>query len=249
MSFNVRKLGRVMGCGLVAGAALACFAAAHPAFALSAGAVGLFAGSTLTVNGLTITVTGCSVHLGAAASTSCPSGGSPAYEILQSAGPGSTVKIQGVDGTAIFSNIAKSAFGSYYDLNVDLQISAALAKTTVDSVSASLSSTNVGGNSPTTAVSMVENGSGVSFSSLSLTGYGVTSDSRTFTAVHPLTNPFTVNKDIKLNSFFISGVDTVSINYVTQTFLPAPEPVSAALLLSGLAGLGYVRRRKLRNRK
>eukprot|EP01012_Entosiphon_sulcatum_P032211 TRINITY_DN40987_c0_g1_i1.p2 TRINITY_DN40987_c0_g1~~TRINITY_DN40987_c0_g1_i1.p2 ORF type:complete len:251 (-),score=32.50 TRINITY_DN40987_c0_g1_i1:126-878(-) len=234
-----------VGYSIAAGGFLVCLGTAQPAAALSSGAAGLFVGSTLTANGLTFQVTTCLVHLGTASTVACPTGGSATYEMIQSAGAGSTIKIQGIDGGDIFSNISNAASG-FYDLNVIFQVTAALGTTMVNNVAMTASSTltNNGGGTATSALAMGESGTAPGFTPFTVNGYGLTSGSTAVNPIFPATTSFNVNKDLKITSNQVLGADTVSLHYVTQTFTPAPEPISAALVLSGLAGLAYVRRRK-----
>lgn len=249
MSVVARKFGKAAERSLAVGAVMAGLFAAQPAAALSSGASGLFVGSTLTANGLSFEVTQCVVRLGTTPAAACPTGGAATFEMLQSAGAGSTIKIQGIDGGAIFSNISNAASG-FYDLNFELRVTAPLPTTRVTSLGMTMSSTltNNGGGTAVTAIAAGESATAPGFTPFTLTGYGLTSGSSSMTAIFPATTAFNVTKDLKITSPFVLGADTVSLNYVTQTFLPAPEPVSAALVLSGLAGLAYVRRRNPRRK-
>ncbi len=238
-----RRTGRWIAGAAVMTSALLSASSAH---ALTSGAVGLFNGSVLSVNGLNLTVANCIVRLGAAGTSVCPTGSSAAYEMLQFTGAGATVKIQGINGADIFSNIATGT--NFYDLKFDLQVAAPSTRTTVNQVAMTMSSALTGSaGTPVTAVSAGESFSAgfAGATNFTLNGYGVTGgNSGTFTAVNPTGSTFSVTKDLKVNQVLIAGADTVSLRYVTQSFTPAPEPVSISVMLSGLAGLSFVRNRR-----
>lgn len=207
----------------------------------SASAIALLNGSSLSVNGLNISVANCMLTLGGVNQPDCAAGN---LEIVSDTGPGASIRIQGVGGGNIFS----AALGSgLYDVSFTLNISAVLPGTTVSEARLGMTGSATGTPAGPVVigglVSVGENVVGTSNDgnmNVNLAG-GPTTASRTFA---PITT-FSVMKDLKLNAA-VPGSGTLTLAYVTQSYLPAPEPAAIGLMLTGLAGLAASRRRKSR---
>jgi hypothetical protein len=222
--------------GWVAGVLLAVASAGltHPA-----GAVSLMVGQTLVASGLSISVVGCSVVIGGGPASACTAG---SYEMVAGLSAGETIRIRGAGGGAIFNSIA--AGSGLYDLSVDLEIQGLIPAATVNKISLAMAgSTNLGATTASKlAVSVGENTSAPGASSMTVNLNGPLTSSSSFAPFSPFTTPFVVNKDIKLSSSDATAGDTLTLSYVSQGFLPAPEPVSIGLFLLGVGGLGIARR-------
>lgn len=234
----------------LAGVVLGFAAALSPIAAPTASAVGLMVGNSFTSNGLNIEVTGCSYSV-ASSVVGCGSGtllDPYKFEIQAAAGPGATLNITGVGG----GNLLTASLGtSRLDLSIDLLITAINPGTTVNQVSMGMS----GSASCTTcpgfpfspigrAVTMGENFTPNAQPTVALTAVNLTDPNRTssvFTSVSSLS----VHKDIAVRGD-LAGVGTLVLSYVSQSYLPAPEPASIALFSVGAAGLVAVRRRRAR---
>ena len=221
--------------GWMAGALLAL---ASAGLTQPAGAVSLMVGQSLVVSGLRIDVVGCSVVIAGGAASACTAG---SYEMVAGLTVGETIRIQGAGAGAIFNSIA--AGSGLYDLSVDLEIFGLIPAATVNQISLAMAgSTNVGATTASKlAVSVGENSTAPGASSMSVNLNGPLTASTSFTPFSPFTTPFSVNKDIKLSSNSATAGDTLTLSYVSQGFLPAPEPVSLGLFLVGVAGLGAAR--------
>lgn len=206
-----------------------------------ASAVALLNGSSLSVNGLNITVAGCSLILAGASQASCAPGN---LEIVEdTSGPGASIKIQGLGGGNIFS----AALGAgLYDVTFTLNISSTLP-VTVSEARLGIAGSAVGVPFLPVAigglVSAGENIIGTSNDgnmNVNLAG-GPTTASRTFAP----TTSFSVVKDLKLNAA-VPGLGILTLASVTQSYLPAPEPATIGLMLAGVSGIAFARRRKAR---
>jgi hypothetical protein len=202
----------------------------QPAHAYSAGAVSLMAGSMLTMNGLDISVTSCTYILMGT------SGSCSAAEMLATNDPTSLLKIQGANGADLFSVAAQTGLS---DITVTLHVqnNPSFPHSSVNQVSLALAGSITGGHGTSPVwVSTGEN-SAVFPSNMSVNLASPTA-STSFTN----TQSFNITKDLKVNSALGAAGDTLKLSYVTQGFLPAPEPVSVGIFLVGLAGLGAARR-------
>ncbi len=206
-----------------------------------ASAVALLNGNSLSVNGLNISIADCQLTLAGVNQASCAAGN---LEIESDEGPGASIRIQGIGGGNIFS----AAMGSgLYDVSFNLNISAISPGTTVNQVSMGIAGSASGTIAPpfnilpiNSLVSAAEVISGTSNNGTINTSLLSTTGSRSFAPV----SSFSVNKDLKLNA--LAGSGNLTLAYVTQSYLPAPEPATIGLVLAGLGGIAVARRRRAR---
>jgi hypothetical protein len=213
---------------------LAVMAAAAPAHAVS-----LLNGATLSFGGLQLTVSNCQLTLASVLQSGC---GAYAMEITDDGGVGANLRITGAGGGALFSASNSSGSNKIYDVAFDMTLVPLFPNTTVTSVSGAISATATGSQFVGLASmgEVIRNSSNVQVGSFSVNGFSPTSNSTSVSLGSPLTS-FSVHKDIGMT--VLNGAGTLTLNYATQGFLPAPEPMSIGLFGVGLAGLALLRRR------
>lgn len=219
--------------------ALASAGVTQPASAYSVGAVPLLNGSVLSFNGLQFTVTGCAMILGGALADPLGACSLKNLEILGVAGAGSNIRIQGENGTDIFSVISTgSATSGLYDVTFQLGVATTLPRTTVNQVSMALTGSVTGTSGSRVSAGATLSGTDTLTANQTTQLSGPTSRTWTFSS----DTAFNETKDLKLNSVGAVAGSVLTLSYVTQGFLPAPEPISMGVFLVGLAGLGAARR-------
>jgi|GEM_PF-5566646 len=214
------------------------------ASAYSVGAVPLLNGSVLSFNGLQFTVSGCGMVLGGALNAPLSSCSAKNLEILGIAGPGANVRIQGENGTDIFSVVSTgSSTSGLYDVAFSLAVTTTLPNTTVNQVSMALTGSVTGTSGSRVSAGATLTGTDTPIANQSMSVAGPTSRTWTFSS----DTAFNETKDLKLNAVGAAAGSVLVLSYVTQGFLPAPEPISVGVFLVGLAGLGAAKRLR-RNR-
>ncbi len=238
----MRRLGGwIIGTMLV----LASAGIARPASAYSVGAVPLLNGSVLSFNGLQFTVSGCAMILGGALSDPLGACTLKNLEILGVAGPGSNIRIQGENGTDIFSTVSTgSASLGLFDVTFALAVTTTLPGTTVNQVSMALTGSVTGTSGTRVSAGATLTGTDTPISNQTTMVSGPTSRTWAFSS----DTAFNETKDLKLNAVGAAADSVLVLSYVTQGFLPAPEPISVGVFLVGLAGLGAVRRIRRKDR-
>ena len=210
----------------------------QPASAYSFGAVPLLNGQVLSFNGLQFSVSGCAMILGGALNDPLGACTLKNLEIIGVAGPGSNIRIQGEDGGNIFSAIGTgSGLTGLYDVTFQLNVTTTLPNTTVNQVSMALTGSVTGTSGTRVSAGAVITGTSAD-GAMALSMVGPTTGSLSFAS----DTAFNENKDLKLNAVGAANGSVLVLSYVTQGFLPAPEPISVGVFLVGLAGLGAARR-------
>lgn len=201
-------------------------------------------GSVLTLNGLTLTVTGCTVNnVACAASNNIELLGVPS-------GRGTvTVDVIGNGGGPIFS-IANGTTGTVDDV-LALSYSVATnapSSAKITSAALSLNASTTGNWSTSSYTSWSQTDSrGPSPASLNLnSGSGGLATSSW--SPSPSGSTFTVSDTITLQRTYGTNAGTVTLASAVQKFIATPEPASIAVVLMGLGGLVFARRRRLAQR-
>jgi len=215
--------------------------AAVPANAQSAGATVLqYPSTTLTDGSWTITLTGCEVT---------PAGGATAFcsgtDEVTPAISGSTISL-------VFSSFSGSDLapletagaGHFSDLTFST-ITAAYAGESIDASSVDVSGSESSGNSAYANRVTVNEGTIASTGGAGASTNLGNSPTLQSVAFAPVVSENVGSVDIKTNgSPLTSGSLTMST--ATISFTRVPEPVSTSLLVVGIAGLGFVRRKTRR---
>lgn len=214
---------------------------------LQAGAIALTSGSYLTLDDLTITVN----------SISCSNGGAscPDLFLAPTSGPGASIIIEAATGDIPGSSTLEPIF-SYtcsgpgscdtsgtYDLSVglDVQVNGTGTLTGV-------AGTLVGSASSSSLAPNVTLGETVTDNSLDTlcNQSNINPSAPSFACSFGPQTYLSVTKDLGLSLNGVVNGTTLTLNSVKQSFTPAPEPASLAMLLGGVAALGAARRKRHR---
>jgi opacity protein-like surface antigen len=182
--------------------------------------------------GWSVTLSGCSYTDNGVAITGCAQTG----ENVVASVVGSTLSLVfvGTNGPTASDFLYDNGTGKQTDLTVNVNVTAPTGQaiySATDTLSSATSTTGLA------AISATENITGAS-SMTSTLGSSPLLQSETFTPIH---GPITGGVDVFAGTGL--GGNTTAIPTVTLTYTAVPEPVSTSVLLVGLAGLGFIRRK------
>ena len=221
-------------------------------------ALGIYNGSgTLTLDDLQFSIDPgavCQIKNGSS-SHACTA--SDRLFLAPTTGPGASVVIEALDTSnnpvPIFTFTCTTSGGCStshgvptFDLSFSLDVQAVGAHTTITSLYQSIT----GSVSPNTTA--LQNDVHVGETALTSTGTVLATLNSTLANTSPSTATFAaqtflvIKKDLGLSINNIANGSTLALNTVVQSFTPAPEPSSIALLLAGLLGMRTARRRRSR---
>jgi hypothetical protein len=225
---------------LAVGAVALTLTVAGPAKAQTAGATVLQSSTTVTDGSWTITLTGCEAQPAGGATAVCsgtdevtPSiSGSTLSLVFSSFSGSNTAPLE----TAGAGQISDLTFGS---------ITATYAGQSIDASSVNVSGSESAGNSGFASSITVNEGTISSSGSAGATTNLGKSPTLQSVAFAPASPESAVGTDIKTSGVPIS-TGSLTMSTATISFTRVPEPVSTSLLVVGMAGLGFVRRKTRR---
>ncbi len=182
--------------------------------------------------GWSITLSGCSYTDDGVAISGCAQTGENV--VASVAGNTLSLVFVGTNGPNANAFLYDNGTGSQTDLTVNVNVTAPNGQSiysATDTLSSASSTTGLA------AITATENIAGAS-SMTSTLGSSPLLKSETFTPIH---GPITGGVDVFAGTGL--GGNTTTIPSVTLTYTAVPEPVSSSVLLVGLAGLGFIRRK------
>jgi hypothetical protein len=243
----IAMLFKIVGLALAAACLTVGLNRAAEAQGLPAGAVALTPGNYLTLDNTKITITqivGCSDGTGNTCSN---------MYMAPTSGPGASIIIEAATGSAPGSTLEPlftcsptttlCTAGGTYDLTVDLSVQE-VGTGKFTGVSGSIAGTA----NPSSLNSDVTLGETVTANFTTVCNQSVTLSSPSFACNFSSTpeTSLSVTKDLGLSLTGVTSGSTLTLNSVTQSFTPAPEPASVATLLAGIAALAATRRTRRR---
>jgi hypothetical protein len=228
----VRKLWK-----LAVGAAALTLTIAAPVKAQTAGATVLQGTTTITDGSWTITLTGC---------TKTPAGGSAA---ACSGTDEVTPSITGSTISLVFSSFSGSSSapletagaGQFSDLTF-VTIKATYTGQSINASSVNVSGSESAGNSAFATSITVNEGTIASTGGPGATTSLGNSPTLQSVAFAPVSSETVLSTDIKTSGARMPS-GSLTMSTATISFTTVPEPISASLLVVGVAGLGFVRRK------
>jgi hypothetical protein len=220
----------------------------------AAAQTGLINGASITVDGIDYTVGSCEYAVNggtfpSGTNNSCKegdvSGGAAINEMTAQGGLGSAILVTATGGGAIFASTTTSGNDQ---LKFTLTLSpgtGSTAKTTLTNMTTTLagSASPSGSGDITDTITSSLPGVSPAFATLNLSNLTDinTFTKQTITSGHFGSSNPTLTEDLTLNTHTST---TISLTSLLIRLNPAPEPLSLSVFGVGLAGLGYVRRKR-----